>query len=98
MFATRDHSAVVTIDAKGGAPWEVLGGASVPFARVDAGHVVLVAQRVVDGRMMPVETRSTDLWSEVATVLSDDQLRTCSSPVRGRLAETEVLLCVDEGR
>ncbi len=100
VFATRDHGEVVVIDEKGGEARRILGGASVPFARVEGGAVVLLAQRMMGGRMMPVETRSTDLrtWSPPTSVLDDPDLRTCASPVVGSVAGADVLVCVDERR
>ena len=101
VFATRDHAAVVVLDAKGGSAREVLGGASVPFARTEGDEVVLLAQRPTGGgRMVPIELRSRDMrqWSAPRTVVDDPSLQTCASPVTGRLAGAELLFCVDERR
>lgn len=97
VFATRDHRDVVEVAADG--VTTLLGGATVPFARVVGERLVVTAQRMAAGGMRPVEVVTTDgtTWSAPRDVhVAANDLRTCASPVTATLRTEEVLLCVDE--
>lgn len=85
VFLTRDHTAVVTLDGT-----VVLPGCSVPFAREEAGEIVLWAQRPMGGSMVAVESRSRDLrsWSAPVQLTAES----CASPSGG----ADVMFCVEE--
>jgi len=97
VFATRARREVVEL-APGAAPRVVLADATVPHAFVVGDELWLLAQRGLDGRKVPVLTRSADgaTWSEPAPLDPDPALRSCASPVLARFGDAWVLLCVEE--
>lgn len=106
VFATRDHAAVVSVE-EGGRTQEVLGSATVPFAREQNGELVLFGQRMGAEGMLPVVTRTGDgvIWSTVERALPlsatsgtgpPPPLRTCTSAVTATFLDKDVLLCVEE--
>ena len=74
-------------------------GVSVPHAMIVEGEVWLWAQRVVNGRMIPVRTRSLNggkNWGSWDMPLSMDGIEGCGNPVGAVFQGRTVVFCVTE--
>jgi hypothetical protein len=102
VFATQGSNVVEVIE--GGRVLPVLRDATVPWAFTDARGLGLLAQRLYEGKMLPIEARpAPDAWVDVRVPLRFDaatqSTRTCASPGWTTAAAGgagRLLLCVDE--
>ena len=99
VFATQGIDVVELAPDGRSAP--VLSGATVPWAFHDADGVGLLAQRLTDGKMLPIVVRpGVAGWTAEPVALRMDAAsqgtRTCASPGIVAIAGGRTLLCVDE--
>lgn len=99
LFVTAHPDAVVMATGDDFAEKARFSGVSVPFARLmEADELLLLAQAPIQGRRQPVWSRTRDgaQWSAWQPVLDPGPLRSCTSPVLGRLSDGWMLACVEE--